>query len=99
MCIAILDLLELIIKWYTESPIRKALKAVVQGDAYGKDLEDRMKRISRLRQAVEKQANVAGHIELRQLSQVVRGNMSMFLVDQQRNIDFLRGNVLRVRYI
>jgi hypothetical protein len=56
MCIAVLDLLEHIIQWYTSSRIRKALKAVVQGDAYGKELESRLKSMTRLRQAVEQQA-------------------------------------------
>ena len=81
MYIAILDILEHIVHWFTKSPVRKALKAVVQGDAYGKELDSCIKRMIKLRQAVEQQANVAGHTELRQLSQVVRQSVSLLLVD------------------
>jgi hypothetical protein len=94
MYIAILDVLEHIVRWFTESPLRKALEAVVQGDAYGKELDSRIKRMIKLRQAVEQLANVVGHTELRQLSQVVRQSVSLLLVDQQRNADFQRSRFL-----
>jgi hypothetical protein len=90
--ITVLEVLEHIIEWYKESPVRKALKAVVQGDAYGKALDSRIKKTTNLRQAVEQQANVAGHVELRQLSQVVRESVSKFLVDQRENSDFQQGD-------
>lgn len=51
--------------WFTESPVRKALKAVVQGDAYGKKLDSRIKRMVKSKEIIEQQANVAGHTESR----------------------------------
>lgn len=91
MCIAVLDVLEHMIQWYSTSPLRKTLKAVVKGDAYGKELEGRIGRVRSMTVAVERHANVAGHIQLRQLSQLVRSSMSVLLSDQQRNKDFQRG--------
>ena len=97
MCIAVLDLLEHIIQWYTRHPFRKTLKAVVKGDSYDKELETRIAKMKDLTEAVERQANVAGHIQLRELSHLVRNSMTVLLSDQQRNKDFQRGMTLVVR--